>query len=144
MYNMMCFCPKSRKRTSYPATRGVDVSVSPRVLPSVPNQDVPHHPEELHDYEAGDEREKVIFLDSGPMVRNGQHQGCANQEHVGAVLTADDLCVLLRVVPGQVALQFGEDLLVVLGAGGRGRAVTVLVGTHYIQAVVLHHHGVES
>lgn len=116
----MCFCPKSHKRTSYPTTCGVDVSLSPRVLPSVPHQDVPHHPEELHDYEAGDEREKVIFLDSGPMVRNGQHQRGADQEHVGAVLTADDLRVLLRVAPGQAALQFGEDLLVLLGAGGRG------------------------
>lgn len=116
----MCFCSKCHQHTSYPTSGGVDISLSPCVLPSVPHQDVPHHPKELDDYEAGDKREQVLFLDSGPMVRDGQHQRRPDQEHVGAVLTADDLRVLLRVVPGQVALQFGEDLLVLFGARGRG------------------------
>lgn len=133
----------SPKRTSYPTSGGVDVSVSARVLPPLPHQDVPHHPKELDDDEAGDEREQVLFLDRGSVVGDGQHQRRPDEEHVGAVLAAQDLRVLPRVVPGQVALQLGEDLLVVLGARGRGRAVTVLAQAHDVQAVVLHHDAIE-
>lgn len=122
----------------------MDISLSPCVLPSVPHHDVPQHPKLLDDYEAGEKREQVLFRDSGPVVRDGQHQRRPDQEHVGAVLTADDLRVLPRVVPGQVALLLAEDLLVVFGARGGGRAVTVLAQTHYIQAVGLHHDATEG
>lgn len=120
MHYCDAFLFKMSQRTSYPASGGVDISLSPCVLPCVAHQDVPNHPKELDDYETGDKREQVLFLDSGPVVRDGEHQRRPDQEHVGAVLAAYDLRVLLRVVPGQVALQFGEDLLVVFGARGRG------------------------
>lgn len=105
------------KLTSYPACGGVHVLLRPRVLLPLPCQDVPHHPDELQQHDAGDEGQQVFLLDGGAVVRDGQHQRCANQQHVGAVLAAEELGVLPRVVPGQAVLQLGENLLVVLGAG---------------------------
>lgn len=128
------------KRTSYPACGGMHVLLRPRVPLPLPSQDVPHHPDELEQHETGDEGQQVFLLDGGTVVRDGQHQRRSNQQHVGAVLAAEELGVLPRVVPGQALLQLGENLLVVFGAGRRRRrAVAILVQTHDIQAAVLHH-----
>lgn len=116
------------------------VLLRPRILLPPARHDVPHHPDELQQHEAGDEGQQVFLLDGGAVVRDGQHQRRADQQHVGAVLAAEELGVLARVVPRQAVLELGEHLLVVLGAGRRRRrAVAVLVQTHDIQAAVLHH-----
>lgn len=60
--------------TSYPTCGGMDISLSPRVLLSVPHQDVPHHPHQLEDHEASDKGQQVFFLDRWAMVRDCQHQ----------------------------------------------------------------------
>lgn len=136
------FARNPSRRTSYPACGGVHVLLRPRVLLPLPRQDVPHHPDQLEQHEAGDEGQQVFLLDGGAVVRNGQHERRSDQQHVGAVLAAEELGVLPRIVPGQALLQLGENLLVVLGAGRRRRrAVAVLVQTHDIQAAVLHHGG---
>lgn len=117
----------------------MDILLCPRVFLPVPHQDVPHHPDQLEEHEAGDEGQQVFLLDGGAVVSDGQHQRRSDQQHVGAILAAEELCALPRVVPGQTLLQFGENLLVVFGAGRRRGAVAVLVQAHDIQAAVLHH-----
>lgn len=92
-------CPAIILLTSYPACGGMDISLSPRVLPSVSHQDVPHHPNQLEDHETGDKGQQVLFLDRGAMVRDGQHQRRTDKQQIGPVLPAEDLCVLPRVVP---------------------------------------------
>lgn len=77
----------------------MDIFLGPRVLLSVPHQDVPQHPDQLEDHEAGDEGQQVLFLDRRAMVRNSQHQRSPDQQHIGPVLAAEDLCVLPRIFP---------------------------------------------
>lgn len=104
-------------RTSYPASGGIDVPLGPCVVLIVSHQDVPQHPDQLEQHEGGDKSQQVLFLHGGVVVRDGQHQRQSDQQQVGPVLTAEELRVLLRVVPGQAELQFTENLLLLLGAG---------------------------
>lgn len=67
----------------------------------VPYQDVPHHPEQLEDHEAGSEGPQILFFNGGVLVCDGKHQRRPDQQQIGPVLPAQELRVLLRIVFGQ-------------------------------------------
>lgn len=117
----------------------MDVSLRSRVLPFVTHQDVPHHPDQLQDHEAGEEGHQVLLFDHAGAGHVGQHHRSPDQQQISPILSAEELRVLFRVVPRQTF--FGDVLLVVLGAGRRRGAVAILVQAHNIQCAVLHHGG---
>lgn len=92
-------CAYLSKLTSYPAGGGMDISLGPCVLPFVTHQDVPHHPDQLEDHEAGEEGQQMFLFNNAGAGNIGQHHGEPDQQQIGPILTAEEFCVLLWIVP---------------------------------------------